>query len=255
MKKTLSLLMLSVLFNFFVYSQEIDLQETGKALFKDAYKRAYNIEAGGEVQSLLILDRKTRSSDYLKMYPNVFSYYISFPTVSKLEHSDTYLAMDWKIGKRMYKSDPVIADSTSIYNCEKMEYYFLGTAIQFEFKKPIGQHAYWAWKPGMYFDFIIGNLKPEITNGNQTADMVIVSHTSEPQTLRPLDLGLAVNLEFGIHAAYIGFSFREGLRNLAPKNSGHTIRNNGLFNIHAGYRFASQIAKEDQKKINNLIPD
>lgn len=255
MKKISSLLLLILLFNLSIYAQEIDPVETGKALFKDAYKRAYNIEAGGEIQSLLVLDRRTGFSDYLKVIPNVYSYYISFPTVSKFEHSDTYMAMDWKIGKRVYMSNPTIADSVSIFNCEKMAYYFLGTSIQFEQKKPLGKHAYWAWKPGMYFDFIIGDLKPEITNGSQTADIVIVSYAPEPQTLRPLDIGLAVNVEFGIHAAYIGFSFREGLRNLAPKNSGYTIRNNGLFNIHAGYRFASQIAKDDEKKVKNLIPD
>lgn len=254
MKKTFLIVTISILSLSLSFAQDLDPMDTGKALFQDAFKRAYNIEAGVELQSFLVLNRKAQFSDYLKMYPNTFSYYVSFPTVSKFEHSDTYMAMDWKIGKRMYQAEPTRTDIADVYNCEKMEYYFLGTSIQFEIRKPIGEHAYWAWKPGMYFDFLMGDLKNEITNGNLSSKMIIVSHLDDPQTLRPLDFGAAINVEFGIHAAYLGLSVREGLRNLAPKGSGNTIRNNGLVNLHVGYRFASQIAKEDQQKINNILP-
>ena len=251
-KKTIVFIFL--LQTLFVLAQEPDPVNTGKAFFQDAYKRAYNIEAGVGVQSLLIMEGKASLSEKLNFMPNTIEYYISFPTVSKFENSNTYMAMDFKIGKRMYSATAESPNIVSITNCTSIDFYFLGTSIQFPIKYAIGKHAYWTWSPGVYFDFIIGNNKPEIVNGSLSTHMVIVSHTNEPQNLRPLDIGAALNFEIGVHAAYFGISLREGLRNLAPKNLDMTIRNNGLINIHAGYRFGSAVAKEDQKKVEKYLP-
>jgi hypothetical protein len=236
-----------------VFAQEPDPVNTGKALFQNAYKKGINIEAGVGVSNFLITETKATFGQKLNLFPNSYEYYVASSAITTGESTGKLFYAGFRLGKRMYRDTPERADTVSITNCESIDFYFAGASLRFPIMRPIGTHMYWSLNPGFYADFIIGNMEPEIKNGNLETDMVIVKHTEAPQTLKPLDLGAMLSFEFGFRAAYTGLSFRTGLRNLAPDNTDMTIRNNGLFNFYVGYRFESDIAKQDQKKIDNLI--
>jgi hypothetical protein len=249
----LSLAVLFFLQTSLAFAQEPDPVDTGKALFQSAYKRGVNIEAGVGASSFLITKTKASFGQKLNLIPNTYEYYVASSAITTGENTGKLFYAGFKLGKRMYRDTPERTDTVSITNCEAIDFYFMGASLQFPFMRPIGNHIYWSLNPGFYADFIIGNMEPEIKNGNLETDMVIVTYADEPQTLKPLDLGIILSLEFGFRAAYTGLSFRTGLRNLAPDHTDMTIRNNGLLNFYVGYRFESKIAKEDQKKIDNLI--
>jgi hypothetical protein len=237
-----------------IFSQEPDPLHTGKALFESAYRGGTNIEAGVGAHNFLIMDGKAKFGSKLKLIPNTYEYYVGSAAISKMENSGNYIYTGFRLGKRMYRNTPLRTDTVSMTNASSIDFYFLGATVLFPQFIPIAKHTYWSWNPGVYLDFIIGNLKPEIKNGSLEADMVIVNYSDSPQSIRPLDFGLALNFEFGFRAAYTGISIRTGLRNLAPKDTDMTIRNNGMINFYIGYRFESEIAKEDQKRINNIAP-
>lgn len=238
----------------FAFAQEPDPMDTGKALLQNAYHRGVNIELGVGAQSFLISDTKASFGDKLNLIPNTYEYYVSSPAIMKMESSGNLMSVGFRVGKRMYRDTPELSDSVSIFNCSEIDFYFLGASMQYPMMKVINKNMYWSWNPGLYLDFLIGNMEPEIKNGTLEADMVIVSHANEPQNLKPLDWGLALNFEFGFRAAYTGVSLRTGLRNLAPDKENMTIRNNGMINYYIGYRFESKIGKADKEKVDKLVP-
>lgn len=251
---TKSLIVLLVFFqSTAVFAQEPDPVESGKAIFQYAYKTGVNIEAGVGASSFLITETKASFGQKLNLLPNTYEYYIASSGITTGEKTGKLFYAGFKLGKRMYRNTPERTDTVSITNCDAIDFYFMGASLQFPIMRPLGNHIYWSLNPGLYADFIIGNMEPEIKNGDMETDMVIVTYGDEPQTIKPLDLGIILSLEFGFRAAYTGLSFRTGLRNLAPDHTNMTIRNNGLLNFYVGYRFESKIAKEDQKKIDNLI--
>lgn len=237
-----------------VFAQEPDPMNTGKALFLNAFHEGINIEAGVGVSSFLITDGKASFGEKLDLMPNTFEYYVASPAIMKGENTGQLFYIGFRLGKRMYRNTPERTDTVSITNCDAIDFYFLGGTLQLPIIRQLGTNMYWSLNPGLYLDFIIGNMEPEIKNGNLETDMVIVDYGDEPQNIQPLDWGLAVNLEFGFRAAYTGLSFRTGFRNLAPDNDQMTIRNNGMINFYVGYRFESEIGKADKEKVEDLIP-
>ena len=253
-KVTLLFLILFLCGSAIINAQDLDPTKTAKGLLESAYKNESNIEIGFGVQRLVITDASSGFFSKANFIPNTYEYYISYPSITKFEHSDNYMIVDFRLGKRIYSATPSRTDTVSIDYCESMQYYFLGAAMLMRYKFPINKHMAWSINPGMYVDLAIGDLKDEITNGSLTTSLEIVGTDNFPQNMRSLDFGMAINTEIAVHAAYFGLSFRQGFRNLAPKDSHLTIRNNAILQAKFGYRFASTIAKQDKKKVEKFVP-
>ena len=237
----------------FVYAQEPDPIKTGKGLFKSGYKSGLNIDVGVGYQNFLFMEGKASFNDKMNFSFNTFEYYAGSSGIIQSE-TGNYIYTGLRLGKRFHTNTPEFADSVSIINNTSIEYYFVGVTALFSKMNFIAKHTYWSWSPGVYFDFILGNMGDEIKNGKLATDLVTITYANEPQNMRSVDIGAALNFEFGFRAAFVGLSLRTGLRNLAPKDTDMTIRNTGMINFYLGYRFESDIAKQDKQIINSIIP-
>ncbi len=259
MKKTnwkyIALLSAFFFFSSNAQAQEPDPINMGKGLFEEAFKKGWNIKGAIGYQSFLIKEGSPSFSDKLDLTPNTLAYYVAFTTEDQWMESNTYLTYEIQIGKRTYSATPLRTDEVNFLNCSSFAYYFLSVPFQLSFRKPLGANAYWAFSPGVYFDLIIGNQGNELENGALSTNVNTLSYTEGEINIRPLDIGIDVNLELAVRAAYFGVSYRTGLKNLAPEDAPNmTIQNNGMLMGYVGYRFGSAIGKADADKVKQFVP-
>lgn len=249
------LLIVTITFTTVAFSQTDPFNaNTGKALAMEAYEKGYNIKAGIGYESFLVQEGNLSFFDKIAYTPNTLSYYISFTTSDRWMETNVYLNYEIQFGKRSYNATPVRTDTVNLLNCTSWDYYFFSVPFQLSFRNAIGKNAYWAVNPGVYFDYRAA-ASTSLKNGSLSRT---ARHTSiyGEQDFRPLDFGLDIGFEFGVRAAYLGLTYKVGLKNLAPETSENlTIRNNGTFNIFLGYRFGTDIGMQDAKKTNKIIPN
>ncbi len=234
-----------LLISISIFSQETEIfnQNNGQAVFEEAFEKSYNIKAGIGYQSLLIKEGEANFGDKTNLTPNTLSYYISFTANDRWMETNTYLNYEIQFGQRKYRATPNQTDTVSLLSCSKIDYYFFSVPFQLSFRKPIGKIGYWAINPGIYFDYL---LIQDIYNGDQRIYV--------DKYLKSLDFGLNTSVELGIRAGYLGFSFKNGLKNLAKDMSQDlTFRNNGLLSFYVGYRFGTEMGKKDAERVKKVI--
>jgi hypothetical protein len=243
--KLFSTILVLLSINSSLFSQEpvIFNQNNGQAIFNEAFEKSYNIKAGIGYQSLLIEKGEASFSNKTNLTPNTLSYYISFTASDRWMETNTYLNYEIQFVQRKYRATPNQADTVSLLSCSKIDYYFFSVPFQLSFRKAIGKIGYWAINPGIYFDYL---LIQDIYNGDQKKYV--------DKDLKSLDFGLNTSVEFGIRAGYLGFSFKNGLKNLAKDMLPDlTFRNNGLLSFFVGYRFGTEIGKKDAERVKKVI--
>jgi hypothetical protein len=243
-----------ILQSHFIFSQDLDPTNTAKGLFNYAANEGKNIRLGVGYESLLITGHNAVASDYAIFKPNTFLYFVAFTSSDRWLETNVFVNYELQIGKKTYTAVPTNTTEVSFLNCESYSVYFLDLPIQISIRHSLTPNIYWAFNPGMYFDFSIGSNTPELKNGALTKSIVIIKRDNN-QDIKPLDIGLSAGIEFGIRAAYIALDFRTGLRNLAPDISTDlTIHNNATLYLSAGYRFGTPTGKSDADQVRKVIP-
>ena len=238
-----------------VFSQENDPfnQNTGKAVLQQAFEKGYNIKVGIGFQNFLVEEGSLGFADKIAYNPNTLSYFVAFTVSDRWMQSNVYLNYEIQFGKRQLRTTPNRTDTVNLLNCSEFDYYFFSLPVQLSFRNLIGNNAYWAISPGVYFDYLV-TASTQIKNGSLSR---YLNHpNSDEQELRSTDFGAILSFEFGVRAAYIGINYKIGLKNLAPENVDNlTIRNNGMFNVYFGYRFGTVMGKADANKVKNSVPN
>lgn len=232
-------------------AQQISSSDTKliKALGNSAFLGGKNIKFGTGFDYFKAIENNNPRNAGL----NTFCLFVAYNESFQFTGSKVYGDFEFQFGRKQYKAKPFTSDTVSLTNCSAFEFYYFEFPFQLSYRKQIINNVYWAFKPGIYFNYAFG-ASSKLKNSGLEREAETHS-SSVNRDMKPFDIGGIVSWELGIRAAFIGADIHFGWKNLAPETlqNTHTIKNVGSIHIYAGYRFGTEMGKSDVNKIKNIL--